>query len=96
MASFKYKARVRVESGTEETQFEPLTEDAPRLRSVYVTDPNAFGKYKDGKTYNINPERLEDEAQEELAEEQAAAAKADAVAMRDDDTHAKKARKRKV
>lgn len=82
MASYRYKAHVRVESGTEETQFEPLDAEAPRVRTLYETDPAAFGKHKDGRTYRINPERLEEEALEELAEQQAAEAKADAKAMK--------------
>lgn len=81
MASFRYRTHVRVESGTEETQFEPLDSDAPRIKSHYEMDSKAFGKHKDGRTYRINPERLEDEAEEEIAEMQAAEAKADAEAM---------------
>lgn len=81
MASFRYKVHLRVESGTEEVQFEPLDADAPRVRSLYETDKEKFGKYKDGRTYRLNPERLEDEAEEEIAEQQAEEAKADVAAM---------------
>lgn len=83
MASFRYKAHVRVESGTEEVQFEPLDQDAPRIRSLYESDRKLFNKYVNGRTYRINPERLEDEAEEEQAAAQAADSKADAEAMRD-------------
>lgn len=70
----EYKARVRVENGVEETQFAPVSPDSPRIPTRYVTDPEEFGKFKNGRTYKRDPEKAEAELEEVVAlvqEEQA-------------------------
>lgn len=58
-----YRTRVSVEGGTEETQFIPQ-DGGPRVRTRYVRDPEAHGKYKDGRVYSIDPEKLEEATEE--------------------------------
>ena len=60
----RYRTRVQVADGTEETQFIPLTDSAPRIRTRYIRDPAEHGKYKDGREYSIDPDKEEDEAEE--------------------------------
>jgi hypothetical protein len=65
----RYKVRVSVADGTEETQFIPLADSTPRIRTRYVRDPARHGKYRDSVEYSIDPERVDDPAEEALASE---------------------------
>lgn len=89
MAKHKYTAHVRVEGGTEEVQFEPQA-DAPRIPSRYQHDSAEFGKFKDGKTYSLDPDKVAAELEEEIAAVQEEAAQADAAAMKDADKKGRK------
>lgn len=80
--AFRYEARVRIEGGVEETQFAKLDSDAPRIPSRYVSDEKEFGKYANGRTYRINPERIEAEVEVEMAEVQAEVSKEEAKSMK--------------
>ena len=82
MAKHSYKTRVRVENGTEEIQFEPLDEDAPRIPSRYRYDKAEFGKFGNGRTYKVDPDKVEAEAEEELAEAQIKQAKEEVKGMK--------------
>jgi hypothetical protein len=82
MAKHKYEARVDVSGGTEEVQFVPQG-DAPRVPSRYRHDPAEFGKFKPGKVYTLDPEKIEEAVESGLAEQQAEQAKAEADAMKD-------------
>ena len=83
MAKHKYISHVRVEGGTEEVQFEPQG-DAPRIPSKYQDDVKAFGKFKDGKTYSLDPDKVAAELEEEVAAVQEEQAKEDVKAMKPD------------
>jgi hypothetical protein len=77
-----YETIVRVESGVEETIFAPKSQDAPRIPARYRHDPKEFDKFKSGKTYKIDPEKIEAEAEEEIAGVQIEQAKEEAAAMK--------------
>jgi hypothetical protein len=64
----RYRVKVSSADGVEETQFIPLADTTPRIRTRYVRDPTQHGKYKDGREYAIDPEKVEDEAEEALAD----------------------------
>ena len=65
----RYRVRVQAADGVEETQFVPLADSTPRIRTRYVRDPEQHGKYKDGGEYSIDPEKLDDPAEEAPASE---------------------------
>jgi len=87
----RYRVKVSTEGNVEETQFVPQADSSPRIRTRYVRDPEAHGKYRDGVDYSIDPERVEDEPEEALASEDPAV-----EAQREQErAEARKARKRR-
>ncbi len=63
----RYRVKVSTADGVEETQFIPLADSTPRIRTRYVRSPDGHGKYRDGVEYSIDPDKLDDPAEEALA-----------------------------
>lgn len=84
----RYRTRVSVEGATEETQFIPLADSSPRIKTHYERDPARHGKYKNEREYLIDPEKLNAPAEEASAaddpaiEEQREQEKAEAKAAK--------------
>jgi len=88
----RYRTKVSVEGNVEETQFIPVADSSPRIKTRYVRDPEEHGKYKDGREYSIDPERVEDEAEEAEAEAQIEQSEEQIKAMREQEGRAMRKR----
>lgn len=65
----RYRVKVSVADNVEETQFIPVADSTPRIRTRYVRDPAEHGKYRDGIEYSIDPDKLDEPAEEAFASE---------------------------
>ena len=80
---FKYKIRKNRAGNTVETVFERLDADSPVIPALYSEgEEDRHGRFKEGRTYQVSPETINEAIQEEVAEEQTEALQAEAKATK--------------